>query len=1133
MAQAPPSTETIALVFTDLVGSTELMADLGAGLADDVRRDHFARLQASVDRVGGRTVKNLGDGVMAVFGSASAAIDCAIAIQREVQRAGRRAGVRLSVRVGVAAGDVLIEDGDCFGAPVVESARLCDVAAGGQILATETVGRMASGRSTAELTQVEPMELKGIPDPVPVIEIGWSQASRESPSSAGSASLLEREGDLRIVVEAFEDAADGNGGVVVVEGPAGIGKTTLLDAVESGTVVALRARGAQLEQDYGWGVVRQLFERWLLDRSDEEREQLLRGAAEPARAALGQAVAQDEHPFAAVHGLYWLAMNAAERTPLVLTVDDAHWCDDASLRWLAYLASRVDGTPISLILGVRHPDPGAERESLLQIAAEPEAIVVRPAPLSAAATLALVTGRLDLADAQPIAAACHRATGGNPFLLRALLDDLAQSPDGRPPDPESVRGLRPAAISRAVLLRIGGLPREAHAVARAIAVLGGSATTARAAALTGHTPEVAGDGLAALVAGGIVEDRLPPVFVHPLVHAVILDDLSASERSSWHARAATVLRESAGRTDEIAAQLMHTEPTGDPAVVATLQEAAEGALAGGAPEASIGLLVRALAEPPPREAVANLQRLRGRALLRTRGAEGLDAMRAAVAAAIAPAERAEAALELARALEGLSRNPEAVDVYEAALADLDGADERQARELEAGLVTAAVQHLSTLPRGLEALGAAMQRPPRPDAADAIVKTALALATTAAGSPDGVEMAEAALASGRLFETEPSIAVSLAIAPLVWGDRLDAALSAWDEVVERAVARSEPLRLAFGLIFRGGVHLRAGRVADAEADQRAALDVPQEMWTGSAVPVDALALLAETLLERGGPDAAGGALEDLGAAERLSDYQGNSTVLMARGRIRLARGLAEEAADDLLELGRRCESWTLRNPAAYPWRSQAAIALRGTDPDRARELIEEELELARAFGAAGALGVGLRAAGLVHGGDEGIALLEEGVEVLATSPVRLEHAHALVDLGAAQRQAGRREAARVRLAEGLDGAVVCGSTPLAEYARAELALAGARPRRDRVTGRDALTPSELRVVRIAIAGRSNREIAEQLWVTLKTVETHLSRAYRKLGIKTRQELEEALSEAVPRDHANDQGGNPDAAVLDRG
>jgi DNA-binding CsgD family transcriptional regulator len=395
------------------------------------------------------------------------------------------------------------------------------------------------------------------------------------------------------------------------------------------------------------------------------------------------------------------------------------------------------------------------------------------------------------------------------------------------------------------------------------------------------------------------------------------------------------------------------------------------------------------------------------------------------------------------------------------------------------------------------------------------------------------MAEAALAGGHLLDAEPSIAIGLALAPLVWGDRLDVALAGWDEVVEQAVARGEPLRLAFGLTFRGGVHLRAGRIADAEADLRAALEVPQDMWTASAVPVDTLALLAETLLERGGPDAAGDALEDLGPADALSDYQGNNAVLMARGRIRLARGLGEDAAGDLLELGRRCDSWTLSNPASFPWRSQAAIAIRATDPARARELAEEELELARAFGAASALGVGLRAAGLVRGGEEGVALLEEAVEVLATSPARLEHARALVDLGAAQRRAGHREAARERLAEGLDGAVVCGATALAEYARAELALAGARPRRDRVTGRDALTPSELRVVRIAVAGKSNREIAEQLWVTPKTVETHLSRAYRKLGIKTRQELEEALSEAVPLDQANDQGGHPDAAVLDGG
>src|SRR5215213_2922876 len=468
MPQAPNSTKTIALVFTDLVGSTELMSQLEPDRADRVRRDHFARLQASVDRAGGRTVKNLGDGLMAVFASASAAIDCSVAMQQEVERAARRTGVGLSVRIGVAAGDVLMENGDCFGAPVVEGARLCDLAQAGQIMATDIVGRMASGRSKAQLAALEPVKLKGLPEPVAVLEVAWS-------ASSDPGGLLERADDLELVMRAFEGAARGEGQVVVVEGPPGIGKTTLLRACEADGVVTLRARGAQLEEDYAWGVVRQLFEAWLRDRPDGERDRLFRGAAAPARAALGDTDVQEEQPFAAVHGLYWLALNAAERGPLVLIVDDAHWCDDASLRWLAYLAPRIDGAGISLVLGVRRPDPGADRQPLLQIGADPGARVVEPAPLSQAATLTMAAERLGRPDVAEIAAACHQATAGNPFLLRALLDDLAQLPADRPPDPETVRALRPAAISRAVLLRIGGLPREAHAVARAIAVLGGSA----------------------------------------------------------------------------------------------------------------------------------------------------------------------------------------------------------------------------------------------------------------------------------------------------------------------------------------------------------------------------------------------------------------------------------------------------------------------------------------------------------------------------------------------------------------------------------------------------------------------------------------------------------------------------------
>src|SRR5207248_1082886 len=334
------------------------------------------------------------------------------------------------------------------------------------------------------------------------------------------------------------------------------------------------------------------------------------------------------------------------------------------------------------------------------------------------------------------------------------------------------------------------------------------------------------------------------------------------------------------------------------------------------------------------------------------------------------------------------------------------------------------------------------------------------AVTAAGAPEGVAMAETALADGELLEDDTSIAIGLALAPLVWGDRLDAALAVWDEVIARARIRGAPLRYAFAVTYRAEVHLRVGA----------------------------------------------------GPASALSDYQGNNLLLIARGRLRLAQGRTAEAAEDLLELGRRCDGFTLRNPAAIPWRSHAALAIHHEAPGRATALADEEAELAATFGAQRALGISLRACGLVRQGAESIERLRQAVEVLRTSPAALELARALVDLGAAERRGGARVSARRSLGEGLDAAAACGSVPLIERARSELVAAGARPRRDRITGRDALTASELRVARMASEGKTNREIAEALWVTLSTVEAHLTRVYRKLDISERAELPDALHRA---------------------
>jgi DNA-binding CsgD family transcriptional regulator len=232
--------------------------------------------------------------------------------------------------------------------------------------------------------------------------------------------------------------------------------------------------------------------------------------------------------------------------------------------------------------------------------------------------------------------------------------------------------------------------------------------------------------------------------------------------------------------------------------------------------------------------------------------------------------------------------------------------------------------------------------------------------------------------------------------------------------------------------------------------------------------------------------------------------------MARGRLRAAQGRLEEALGDLLECGRRCRRLRVPTLGGGSWRSEAALVHAALgDADAARRLADEQLELARAFGRPRMLGASLRAGGLVAGGDAGRALLAEAVQTLQDAQAPLELARALTDYGAALRRAGQRIMARGALERGLDIAHHCGARRIAAQARDELITTGAKPRRDAISGRDALTPGELRVARLAIEGLTNREIAQALFVTAKTVDTHLGHAYAKLDISSRRDLAAAI------------------------
>ena len=233
-------------------------------------------------------------------------------------------------------------------------------------------------------------------------------------------------------------------------------------------------------------------------------------------------------------------------------------------------------------------------------------------------------------------------------------------------------------------------------------------------------------------------------------------------------------------------------------------------------------------------------------------------------------------------------------------------------------------------------------------------------------------------------------------------------------------------------------------------------------------------------------------------------------LGARGWTRLARRDFEGARADYERLGGLMESFAMRNPAVLAWRSHLALPLLALERrDEALELAREEVELARDWGAPRAIGVALRTRGVAESGAVGIATLRESLDVLETSSARLERARTLVELGAALRRSNERAEARELLRQGLEIAHRTGAQPLVEHAQTELAATGARPRRLVLSGTESLTPSERRVAEMAAENMTNKDIAQALFVTPKTVEVHLSNVYRKLGIGSRAQLGEAL------------------------
>jgi DNA-binding CsgD family transcriptional regulator len=347
----------------------------------------------------------------------------------------------------------------------------------------------------------------------------------------------------------------------------------------------------------------------------------------------------------------------------------------------------------------------------------------------------------------------------------------------------------------------------------------------------------------------------------------------------------------------------------------------------------------------------------------------------------------------------------------------------------------------------------------------------------------------------------------AVSGLVLADSFELAHATVEAAHATARERGSMLGSALAYCFRALLEHRTGELSAAAADFRQAIEItPSTRW---AARTYALAFLIDILLDRGHPDEAAAALASSGMPDTAPPVLPYLMLQQSRGRLRIKLGEIDSGMADMRSAAKGFAGGSF-GACLWPWRSRHALELaREGDGAQALKLAREEEALVRAFGAPRARGVALRAVGVVEGGDAGIASLREAVEVLDGSPALLERARALIDLGALLRRTGHRAEALERLREGLDLAHRCAAGALAEQARSEMVLAGARPRRNAARGRDALTASELRVARMAADGMTNREIAQGLFVSLRTVETHLTHVYRKLSIDSRDALARSL------------------------
>ncbi len=923
---------------------------------------------------------------------------------------------------------------------------------------------------------------------------------------------------------------------IAIEGSRGSGRTALLNAAADVATrvdcLVLRAKGGVVEQQKPFAVLGRLIESAeamaAAAGNDEgvERarslESLLAEQAGPDDDPIRPRREPDDHQTASL--FHRLVLTLRQTAPVLLAIDDADLGDPETLAVLQFLIRRLEHQQIWLVVTARPLLAGVGLRPVDGLLTEHDVRQFILEPLHDASVEAVLAGFFGVRPDPEFVHTCTEATGGSPFLLKALLPSLLRaSVAPTAAMASSVEQIRASKITQSVLGRLAQLPAAATDLLRAAAVLGAEADptlTRQLAAIDALAAEQAADDAEQIE---LIESGRPFRFTSPLFRWAVYQDIPTARRSQLHGAAAQLLDARGADDTVIANHLLATEPGGDIEVADRLQAIGRRAQAAGETALALRCLERALSECPLAErrsalyvdlAAAEVADQGSLALVHLRRAlefEGFDAARVMRVGVDLLGHLGE---------DDRESRSETITTLIGLRAQLDGVDRNLRIELELSLILT-VEPIDQRMECLQRLRLLLDEPgdeesPITQRGRSVVAVNDLLSSNELCADELAEALEQIVDVGQLVGVEPldagiqtyALFGLLCTDRFAWVDNLLATASTHGSIIDREVVEQRITALsAISLLWQGAL---------TEADDRCTRSEEAAGDEGSVPGRSAIVGHLDVLVEQGRFDEA----ERLARATEhqrihLSIFRSLSQI--ERGSLLLAQGHADRALEEFTAAGRAGARAGTTNPAMVPWRAGAVVALvQLGEHEEARRLADENLGLARRFGAPRTISSALRASAAASSElGRRVELLTEAVSLLEPSGARLERARALVDLGTALIDSNRKEEARSVLRQGASLASLCGAHQLLELAGEQLRAAGARPRRLGLVGPESLTPSELRVVRMAADGLTNQRIADELYVTLKTVEGHLAKAYRKLGVDGRPDLAEALAGARGR------------------